>query len=177
MTGPSFEVPQAELSIQPISTDAERAACARIMATSEPWVTLGQTYEQGYRLLCATDREIYVARTGGVVAGFAIVSMQGILSGYLQTIAVAAPFRSRGYGAQLLRFVEARVFRERPNVFLFVSSFNLRARAFYESLGYEFVGEIKDFLVRGYGECLMRKTIGPLFEFNRGSEVNRADRP
>jgi ribosomal protein S18 acetylase RimI-like enzyme len=43
-----------------------------------------------------------------------------------------------------------------------VSSFNPRARELYERLGYEFIGELKDYLVRGHSELLMRKTIGPI---------------
>jgi ribosomal protein S18 acetylase RimI-like enzyme len=108
------------------------------------------------------DRELYVLKDRDRVAGFAIISMQGILSGYLQTMAVAATYRGQGCGAQLMRFVEERIFREKPNVFLFVSSFNTRARRLYESLGYEVIGTVKDFLVKGHDEILMRKTIGPL---------------
>jgi len=153
------------MQIQAITTDAEREACARIMATSEPWLTLRQTYEQGLALLSAKNHELYVLKDGDEVAGFAILSMQGILSGYLQTIAVAETYRGRGCGTQLMRFVEERVFREKPNVFLFVSSFNLRARQLYEALGYEVIGTVKDFLVKGHDEILMRKTIGPLRKF------------
>jgi len=43
-----------------------------------------------------------------------------------------------------------------------VSSFNPRARALYERLGYEMIGELKDYLIEGASELLMRKTIGPI---------------
>jgi ribosomal protein S18 acetylase RimI-like enzyme len=150
------------MRIQPLTTDAEREACARMMATSEPWLTLGQTYAQGLALLSAPDRELYVLKEDDAVVGFVIIVMHGILSGYVQTIAVAEAYRGQGYGAQLMQFAEARIFREKPNVFLFVSSFNPRARKLYETLGYEVIGIVKDFLVKGHDEILMRKTIGPL---------------
>jgi [ribosomal protein S18]-alanine N-acetyltransferase len=150
------------MNIQPLASDAERAACASIMAESEPWLTLGQTYEQGLRLLAMTDREMLVALDGETVAGFAILSMQGILAGYLQTLAVAAPYRGQRVGARLMRFVEDRVFRDRPNVFLFVSSFNAPAQKFYAALGYQTIGIVRELLVKGHDEILMRKTIGPL---------------
>jgi RimJ/RimL family protein N-acetyltransferase len=54
-------------------------------------------------------------------------------------------------------FAEERIFRETPNVFLLVSSFNHRARALYQRLGYEPIGELKDFIVPGHSELLMRK--------------------
>jgi len=34
----------------------------------------------------------------------------------------------------------------------------------YERLGYEVVGELKDYIVPGHSEMLLRKTIGPLVE-------------
>lgn len=150
------------LIITPIASDAEREACARIMADSEPWITLGIGLDRARGTLAANDREIFVARDGEVVAGFIIVMMQGVLSGYVQTLAVAGPYRGHGVGAMLLQFAEARIFRERPNVFLFVSSFNPRAQRFYEAHGYVQVGTLADFLVRGHAEHLMRKTTGPL---------------
>jgi RimJ/RimL family protein N-acetyltransferase len=52
-------------------------------------------------------------------------------------------------------------------VFLCVSSFNERARALYEQLGYETVGELRDYVVRGQSEWLMRKTLGPIMEWRR----------
>ncbi len=150
------------MDIRPLSSDAERDACARIMFESDPWRTLGYPYEDLAAALAPVEREIYVVKDGGAVAGFVVISMRGILAGYVQSIAIAAPHRGRGLGTELMRFVEQRVFRERPNVFLFVSSFNHGARRLYESLGYERVGTVKDFLVAGYDEHLMRKTIGPL---------------
>jgi ribosomal protein S18 acetylase RimI-like enzyme len=61
-----------------------------------------------------------------------------------------------------MAFAEERIFQEVPNVFLCVSSFNQEAQRFYARLGYEQVGELKDYVVRGHSEFLMRKTIGPL---------------
>ena len=108
-----------------------------------------------------------LAKDGDSVAGLAVIAMQGVLSGYLQTLAVSPAHRGRGLGAALLARVEARVFRERPNVFPFVSSLNDGARRFYEAHGYTVIGEVPDFLVAGHGEVLMRKTIGPLYPASR----------
>ena len=150
------------MRIEPLITEAQRDVCARIMAESDPWLTLGQTYEQSLRLMLMPDREIYVALEGEAVAGFAILSMQGILAGYLQTLAVAAPLRGQGVGTKLMSHIETRVFGDKPNVFLFVSSFNTPAQQFYAALGYETIGIVHEFLVKGHDEILMRKTIGPL---------------
>jgi ribosomal protein S18 acetylase RimI-like enzyme len=155
------------------TTHVEREQCAGVMAVSAPWTTLGIGFERALATVSMPERELYVATVDGRFAGFALVAMQGVLSGYLQAIAVAPGFRGMGVGAQLLQFVEARVFREKPNVFLFVSSFNTGAQRFYEAHGYEFVGEVRDFLVSGHGERLMRKTLGPLLAWRARSDGER----
>jgi ribosomal protein S18 acetylase RimI-like enzyme len=58
-----------------------------------------------------------------------------------------------------------RIFRESPTVFLCVSNFNTGARRLYERLGYEVVGSLRDFLVAGRAEVLLRKSRGPWSTF------------
>ena len=145
------------------------AACARLMAGSEPWLTLGRSYERALEIVAAPDREVTVAVRDGTVIGFVIVCMTGAFVGYIQTVAVAAEERGRGLGARLVAHAEARIFRESPNVFLCVSTFNAGARRLYERLGYAVVGELTDYLVRGPGEVLLRKSRGPWSEFGGGA--------
>ncbi len=154
-----------EVVIRPLETPAERSACAQVMAQSEPWLTLGRTYEQGLRLLRDPAKEIYVALADGAVAGFVVLHLGAPFSGYLQTIAVDPQWRNRGIGRQLIAFAESRIFRESPNVFLCVSSFNTGAQRLYTRLGYEPVGELKDYIVPGHSEILMRKSRGPTSQF------------
>jgi len=86
--------------------------------------------------------------------------------GYIQTVGVLPGWRDRGLGSRLIQFAEGRIFREAPNAFICVSSFNEGARRLYERLGYKVVGELTDYIVPGHAEILMRKTIAPLTEFN-----------
>jgi hypothetical protein len=54
-----------------------------------------------------------------------------------------------------------------------VSSFNHDARRLYQRLGYQAVGELIDYIVRGHSEILLRKTLGPLTGFvGRGPTEN-----
>ena len=141
--------------------DAE--LCARMMTGSEPWLTIGRSFEHCLKLITDPTREVYVVDDGGTVRGFIIINMNaGPLRGYIQTICVDAAARSGGFGSRLIAFAEARIFRDAPNVFLCVSSFNPRARALYERLGYETIGEMRDLLIKGQSEILMRKTTGPI---------------
>jgi len=156
-------VPSAQkLIIRPLRHRSEAKACAELMAKSEPWITLRRTYAGSLKRLQDPSREVYVALLEGVLAGFIILNLRGPLSGYIQTIGVQPEWRNRGIGRKLIAFAEERIFRESPNVFLCVSSFNTGAKRLYKRLGYKRVGELKDYVVKGHSEILMRKTRGPL---------------
>lgn len=152
-------------TIEPARSDADREACARMMCSSDPWVTLGRTFERCLTAVSDPARELYVARSGDEVKGFILLTMKGQFPGYITSVCVAASARGSGLGTQLVAFAEQRIHRESPNVFLCVSSFNPGARRLYERLGFEFVGTLKDFLVEGHHELLFRKTIGPWSTF------------
>jgi ribosomal-protein-alanine N-acetyltransferase len=158
-----------EVVIRPIEGDREAEACARMMVNSEPWITLRRTYEDSVRMMRDPLRETYVALAGDEVAGFMILRMDGVFSGYLQTVGVAPEWRNRGIGTRLIKSAEDRIFKDRPNVFMCVSSFNPDALRLYKRLGYEVIGEIKDFIIEGHSEMLLRKSIAPLYDFYRAS--------
>src|SRR5262245_9159512 len=148
--------------IETLQNDDDARACAAMMCATDPWITIGRGFEECLAAVRDASREVYVAREDGAVRGFIIVNMRGAFVGYIQTVCVDAGARGSGLGSRLVAFAEDRIFRETPNVFLCVSSFNPRARALYERLGYEAVGELKDYIIRGASEMLMRKTRGPL---------------
>lgn len=165
---PPSRATASDLAIRPLATDDEARACATIMSTTDPWLSLGRTSEESYRIIRDPGREVYVAldavppSAGPTVAGFTILVMQGAFVGYVQSVAVRDDWRGRGLGTALIAFAERRILREQPNVFICVSSFNTGARRLYERLGYEVVGVLRDFIVRGHSEILLRKTTGPL---------------
>jgi len=137
------------------------------MAGSEPWITLKRDVEASLRIMSDPLREVYLAVTGGKIAGFIVILLQGALVGYIQSICVVPEWRDRGIGGQLMAFAERRILKETPNVFVCVSSFNTGALKLYQRLGYVVVGELKDYFVFGHSEILLRKTIAPLTEFKK----------
>lgn len=145
----------------------EAHECALILANSEPWITLRRTYDDSIKILSDPSREVHLAAVEGEIVGFIILQMRGAFVGYIQTVAVKPEWRNRGIGSRLLKFAEERIFSESPNVFMCVSSFNKRAQRLYRKLGYEIIGELKDYVVSGHSEILLRKTIAPLMEFKR----------
>jgi ribosomal-protein-alanine N-acetyltransferase len=148
--------------IQPFQSTTDAEWAARIMAESEPWVTLGAGYERNLHFLSNASQERYLARVAGEPAGFLMISMQGAFVGYVQLLGVAPEFRGRGVGKALIEYAERRIFRETPNVFICVSDFNQEAQGFYAKMGYQKIGELKNFIVAGHAEILLRKTIGPI---------------
>ena len=158
----SARAPSADIAIVRLDPAAHANACAEMMSSTEPWLTLGRTREKALALVNRPDRESYVALRDGRVVGFVILCMQGAFVGYIQTVCVAADSRGQGIGSRLIEFAEKRILAETPNVFMCVSSFNSEAKRLYLRLGYEIVGELRDYVVAGHSEILLRKTIGPL---------------
>ena len=150
------------LAIRPLATREEAEAGARMMAGTEPWITLRRDYEACLRVMLDETRERYVAYRGDRLAGLVILNLKGGFVGYIQTVCAAPEFRGTGVGTELVRFAEERIFREFGNVFICVSDFNHGARRLYERLGFRLVGELVDYVVAGHSELLLRKTRGPL---------------
>jgi len=152
----------ADLAIRTLETRDEAEACARMMAGTEPWITLRRDYEACLCVMLDETRERYVAYRGGRLAGLLILNVKGAFVGYIQTVCAAEEFRGTGVGTSLVAFAEERIFRDFRNAFICVSDFNHGARRLYERLGYRLVGELTDYIVPGRSELLLRKTRGPL---------------
>jgi ribosomal-protein-alanine N-acetyltransferase len=150
------------LEIRRLGGRDEAQACAQMMAASEPWITLRRDAGAALAILTDPERESYVALLEGEIVGFLILVMHGAFVGYIQSVCVAPGRRGLRLGGRLMAFAEERILRDVPNVFLCVSSFNPDARRLYERLGYEIVGELRDYVVPGHSEILMRKSTGPM---------------
>ena len=153
------------MDIRRAANTGEVEACAALMASSEPWITLGRGFDSSLLNLSDTSKELYVASHDGELIGFIVWHMHGAFVGYIQSVCVARLWRGRGFGTALLAFAEAEILKQSPNVFICVSSFNDHAQRLYDRLGYERVGELKNYLVQGHSEILLRKSIGSLIDF------------
>jgi ribosomal protein S18 acetylase RimI-like enzyme len=158
---------ETSVLIRPIQRRHEIEACARMLAASEPWITLQCDYAAALRILSSPGKETHLAVGGAEIRGFILLNVKGAFLGYIQSICVAPQWRGQGIGRKLVDFAEQRVFGRHPNMFICVSSFNHGAQRFYRRLGYEVVGELRDYLVQGHSEILLRKSIGSLEEFRR----------
>jgi len=133
--------------------------CARLMASSEPWISLGRDLDACREALARPGTELYVARDGAQPVGFALVAPYGFAaSPYLASIGVSPGHRSRGIGSELLHYLE-EYFASRGHLFLLVSSFNRRAQELYHRRGYRRVGELPDYLAPGVSEIILHKRL------------------
>jgi ribosomal-protein-alanine N-acetyltransferase len=142
------------------ATEEERLWSARLMAASEPWITLGRGYEACRALAVDPAYLTLVARRDGAPCGFIRLHPRGVAgSPYVASVAVAETERGHGVGTALLDAAERRYPGVRY-IFLCVSSFNPRARALYERHGYRLIGELLDYVIDGASEFLMAKRLG-----------------
>ncbi len=138
---------------------------AAIMYQSEPWITLKRNFNHCIQSFLGEFKEVYIAKENDQLLDFIIVQMAGTFKGYIQSIAITENARGKGIGTTLIAFAEKRILSVSPNIFICVSSFNIKAQHWYFKLGYEKIGVLKDFIVKDYDEILLRKTIGPLSNF------------
>jgi ribosomal protein S18 acetylase RimI-like enzyme len=142
------------------ATDEERDWAAELMARSDPWVRLRATPEQCRAACRDPEYLLYVAHANGVACGAIVLQKRGVAgSPYVKSIVVDEDFRGQRVGAALMEFTENLLRGEARHLFLCVSSFNTRARAFYERLGYRAAGEFNDYIIDGASEILMHKRL------------------
>jgi predicted ester cyclase/ribosomal protein S18 acetylase RimI-like enzyme len=142
------------------ATAEQREWAAALMAGSEPWITLRRDFDACRRAFQRPDSLVFIALAGDEPCGFTILQRRGVAdSPYIKSVGVAEHFRGRGVGTGLVQFAEDFFRHESQHIFLCVSSFNVRARALYERLGYCFLAELKDFVIPGAAEILLHKRL------------------
>jgi ribosomal protein S18 acetylase RimI-like enzyme len=109
---------EQEIEIRRLGGRADAEISARMMANSEPWITLRRDYDASLKNLTDPSKEVYLALEGDEIAGFTVLSMQGGFVGYLQSVCVAPRWRGKGFGSKLMDYVEKRILSETPNVFM-----------------------------------------------------------
>ena len=139
----------------------DHAWAAALMSSSEPWITLRRDFDSCLRACTSPSDVLEIADAGGARCGLVLVRPAGVAGApYIVSIAVAATHRSQGVGAAMLAHVEQACRSRSRHLFLCVSSFNPRARHFYERHGFTVIGTLQDFIIEGADEILMHKPLG-----------------
>jgi ribosomal protein S18 acetylase RimI-like enzyme len=147
------------------TNENELDQCAELMSQSEPFNTLRFNYEKCKLSVRGDYKEVYIASEGNEFLGFVVLQFYGTLRGYIQTICICPNHRGKGIGTSLIKFSEEKLLKIFPNVFLCVTSFNHEAQKLYYRLGYEKIGELKDHIIEGADEYILRKQNCPTSEF------------
>lgn len=153
-------------AIRSVNTEKEKVICAEIMAGTEPWITLGMSSCHLRDSMNDSLNKVFAAYVQDEIVGTFVIQTEGAFSGYLKSIAVKSDWRGKNLGTIMMTFIENEIFSSCANLFLCVSSFNSDAQRFYLKLGYVKIGVLENYLVDGYDEILMRKTIAPILGQN-----------
>jgi ribosomal protein S18 acetylase RimI-like enzyme len=158
--------PEAAYTITLSDSAADNSICAQMMATTDPWITLGMKINQCLQAFEGDYREVYLLKHQQEILGFMILQVKGSFKGYIQTLCIAEKHRGKQLGTLLLSFAEKQVLKYSPNIFICVSAFNTNAIRLYTGYGFEQVGVLKNFVAAGYDELLLRKTAGPILGYH-----------
>lgn len=164
-------MPDNKFSINPTTDVKDFAVCASMMSVTDPWITLDMDYNQCLKAFEGSSKEIYIIQVTNEIAGFVIIQTGGTFAGYIQTICISEKYRGKGFGRKLLQFCEERILKISPNVFICVSSFNKGAIKLYYDFGFKLVGELDNFVKKGFHELLLRKTVGPRVGYKGGKRA------
>jgi ribosomal-protein-alanine N-acetyltransferase len=154
-------VAEKDFTVSITNDPVDFSVCARMMCTTDPWITLNMNYDLCLTAFDGSSKETYVVRIQNDIAGFVIIQTGGTFSGYIQTICISEKYRGQGLGRKLLLFSEERILKFSPNVFICVSSFNKGAIKLYYDFGFILIGQMDNFVREGFHELLLRKTVGP----------------
>jgi [ribosomal protein S18]-alanine N-acetyltransferase len=142
------------------ATDEDRQWAASLMASSEPWLTLGRGFDRCLQVCHDPEYLMFTARRDAERCGFLLLQRRGVAgSPYVVSLAVAPQARSQGVGGRLLAFAEEYVRPVAAHMFLCVSSFNGRARHFYETHGYVVEAHLTGYVIPDASELLMHKRL------------------
>ncbi len=138
--------------------------CVNILQNSELGSVYFSDFKKAFDLLlhASAQRELFAALDDNEdCLGFVYFMPKGVLGSYpyLHLIAVKEEYRNLGIGKQLIKYFEENSSDySSAKYFLTVDDFNPQACKLYESLGYQRVGELKDFYKKGITSYIMMKT-------------------
>ncbi len=94
------------------------------------------------------------------LAGIVTIQDPFLHGPYLQLLAILPEFQGQSLGLRLLQWMESEARRaEARQLWLCVSTFNTRARAFYERFGFEAVAVLDKLSTEASDELFMRKRL------------------
>jgi diamine N-acetyltransferase len=156
---PSHRLPGGDdLSLQPIDL---AAAChlATALVAVDPWRTLGSDAGKLADYLMAKDPHCHrrLICHGGEMAGVVAIRDPWLYGPYLALLAVLPKHQRSGIGSTVLGWMEGQARALADNMWVCVSSFNVRAQHFYQRHGFVCVADLDALVHPEHSERLLRK--------------------
>lgn len=147
-------------TLAPLEADAA-GEIGRVLASMDPWRRLGYRAEQLFSYLVRDDPALkrYAVLVDGANAGVVCMRFPWLLGPYNELLAVYGECQGKGVGREVMGWMEESHRPQARNLWTTVSSFNARARRFYESLGFSETAVLNDLVARGCDEVLLRKQL------------------
>jgi GNAT superfamily N-acetyltransferase len=127
----------------------------------DPWRTLQIDQLKLAASLIDPDKHLHrwLIHAQGTIGGAVAIRHPWLYGPYLALLAVMPDRQGQGIGAAVLRWMEREVAGKASNLWVCVSSFNTRARAFYANNGFVQSGHLDDLIAPGHAELLLRKRL------------------
>ena len=149
------------IALRPLTADNAGRLGAELTAIP-PWSVLGYPADRLTRALQSEKPSMrrFEVLTGGSLAGIITIQDPFLHGPYLQLLAILPEFQGRSLGLRLLQWMELEARRaEARQLWLCVSTFNARARVFYERFGFEAVAVLDRLSTDASDELFMRKRL------------------
>lgn len=141
--------------------DEQAQAVAKMLAISEPWVSLNFSATALANYLTRDDAALrrYLISVDDNLAGVICVRSPWLRGPYIELLGLSPDYRGQGIGKQVLAWAETEARREAKNLWVVTSSFNHQALNFYQSLGFSPIGPIQGLVTPEHDEILLRKCL------------------
>ena len=150
-----------ELALRPLSADNAQKL-GEALGAIPPWSLIGYPADRLGEWLRREQPSMkkFEVLAGAGLAGVIVIQDPFLHGPYLKLIAIFPEFQGKNLGLSLLRWMESEARRiEARQLWLCVSTFNTRARAFYERFGFEPVSVLDKLASDASDELLMRKRL------------------
>lgn len=132
------------------------------LSQMSPWNVLSYTADQLSTYLLSTDPGLYKYQimVEKQVVGIVCIRYPWLRGAYLELIAIYPQWQQQGIGPQIICWFEQELnYATLKNLWVLVSSFNEKAKLFYQRAGFKEIGPVEDLVKIGYTEILLRKML------------------
>ena len=141
--------------------DKDALSIAAILASMDPWKKANYHAEGLAKFLLQNEPSLhrYKVMGQGKIIGVIAVQYPWLRGCYIALLAVFKDNAGKGIGAELVRWLGTQMRGRFKNIWALVSDFNLRARGFYKKQGFVEIAQLKDLVLPGSNEILIRKVL------------------